>query len=258
MPQSAISRRTMLRTAGVIALGVPLASTLASCASSTSGSTSPTSTALSTNKINALKSFEADPAFTADFMALNLMTTDHKIDVNQQTLAGANTAITALIAGQVDIIVSSLPAGVAAIGSGQDLKAVFPGVMSPEHVILVNEKINGWSDVEGKTFGATSKTDSSYWELALLAEKHKIDVNKIKILTIRGGLPVRPPWSRARSTAPPSGSVFRSSSKRNTRSYTRLAFPGWSSRICCSTPTSCAGTSSRNTRMSFRRTPTRR
>jgi NitT/TauT family transport system substrate-binding protein len=163
-----------------------LAASSSGGATSAAASTSSSAAPPSLTKINALTSFEDDPAFTPDSMALSLMKSDHGIDVNQATLVGANTAITALIAGQVDIIVSSLVAGVAAAEQGQDITAVFPGVMVPEHVIITNDKIKTWDDVPGKTFGATSKTDSSYWELKLLAQKHGVDIDKVNIVTVKG------------------------------------------------------------------------
>jgi len=193
-----ISRRAVIRSAAAAAIGLPFVPALVACSSADgpgsssasgpgsatspggAGSASGTSAAVtpaggssssgnrvssssappSMSKINALTSFEDDPAFTPDAMALTLMKSDHGIDVNQATLVGANTAITALIAGQVDIIVSSLVAGVAAAEQGQDITAVFPGVMVPEHVIITNDKIKSWDDVAGKTFGATRATPS--------------------------------------------------------------------------------------------------
>ncbi len=190
----ALSRRSVLRAGGALALGLPLAQFgLMACSSSTSapktgGSASGSggSKASTKKSVNLATSFDLDPIFTPDGYAIELMKQDHGISVNQKTLTGATTVFQALIAGQIDIVAGTPTAGIAAVAKSQNVTAVFPGDVVSGHAIIVDSGIKGWSDVEGKTFGITSKTDSSYWELALLFAQHDVDINKVKFETVKG------------------------------------------------------------------------
>lgn len=171
------SRRSVIKAIGGVGLGIPLAQLgLLACSSSSGGG----------NSISAVLSFQPDPTTLPDAGAVDTMLDKYKTKVKQRTLTGANTSIDALIAGQVDVVAANITAGLAAVAKGQKIVAAFPAELTLGHMYVTNDKIQDWSDLPGKTFGITSKTDSSYVELALLCNLHGVDVDKIKFISVPG------------------------------------------------------------------------
>jgi ABC-type nitrate/sulfonate/bicarbonate transport system substrate-binding protein len=188
-----ISRRGMIKGTGAAMLAAPFLGLLAACGEDDAD-------APGQAQIDLISDLPKDPSFTADYDAQAALEKDFDTKVNVKEVTGANTGIDVIIAGKADIATSSLVAGLLAAQKGQKVKAVFPSLLVPYHIVVVNsQKIKSWDDIAGATVGATSKTDSSYWEVQLLANKHNIDLNKINLVAVKG--------SAARANALLSGKI---------------------------------------------------
>jgi ABC-type nitrate/sulfonate/bicarbonate transport system substrate-binding protein len=175
-----LSRRRLLTTAGCLALAAPVWPALAACGNDSA------SGAGKQPEISLISDLPTDPSFTADFDAQKALH-DAGTTVNVSEVTGANTGIDIILAGKADIATSSLVAGLLAAQKGQKVVAVFPSLMVPYHVVVVNgTKIKSWDDFAKATVGATSKTDSSYWEVQLLAQKRNIPLDSINLVTVKG------------------------------------------------------------------------
>jgi ABC-type nitrate/sulfonate/bicarbonate transport system substrate-binding protein len=178
-----LSRRQLLRAAGYLALAAPAGLALAACGKDSA------SEAGGKPGIDLISDLPTDPSFTADFDAQKALQ-DEGTALKVDEVTGANTGIDIILAGKADIATSSLVAGLLATQKNQKVVAVFPSLMVPYHVVVVNaDKIKSWDDFANSTIGATSKTDSSYWEVQLLAQKHNVPqdaIKSMKLVAVKG------------------------------------------------------------------------
>ena len=100
---------------------------------------------------------------------------------------GADTGLTALVAGRIDMLGNAtMGGGISIVAAGQEVVGVFPSIAVPYHMVISKDDIATWEDLRGKTIGISSVTDSSYWSLALVLQKYGIDPSEITFTTVRG------------------------------------------------------------------------
>jgi ABC-type nitrate/sulfonate/bicarbonate transport system substrate-binding protein len=126
-----------------------------------------------------------DPTFLPDLASYECM---KKIGVEPDVkiIKGAPASLTSLIAGEVDITLSTLGAGLNAVAQGQDIVAIVPSASAPYFTLMAPGDVEDWDDLEGLTFGSTSPSDSSYYTTVLLLEKHGVSPDDVKWVTVQG------------------------------------------------------------------------
>jgi ABC-type nitrate/sulfonate/bicarbonate transport system substrate-binding protein len=148
--------------------------------------TAPAVTKPSLSKIRLLFDVTADPTFIPDFVTFDRLKEQYGIEVDRQQISGADISIKSLVAGQVDVALSSLASGILAVGQGQTIRAVVPEGSAPYFTLVVTEDIKTWKDLEGKPVGVTATSDGSYWTTVLQLRKNGIDPAAINWVTVRG------------------------------------------------------------------------
>jgi len=108
------------------------------------------------------------------------------LEIIPLTGAGADVTVAAVLADRADIGYASLAPLMAAVAQGQDLVAFLPAHAVPYHAVVAKDDIEEWSDLEGRTVGISSTTDSSYWSLVLVMEKYGADPEAVEWVTVRG------------------------------------------------------------------------
>lgn len=180
-------RRELLRTG----LGCGGAFLLASCtptplAQPPGGTSAAASAKPSLSKIRLLFDVTADPTFIPDFITFDRLKDQFGIEVDRQQISGADISIKSLVAGQVDVALSSLASGILAVGQGQTIKAVAPEGSAPYFTLVVTQDIKDWTDLPGRSIGITATSDGSYWTTVLQLKKNGIDPAAINWVTVRG------------------------------------------------------------------------
>ena len=182
-----INRRTLIRTG----LGSGAVLLLAACAPvpaavPTTAAPAAVSAKPSLSKIRLLFDVTADPTFIPDFMTFDRLKDQFGIEVDRQQISGADISIKSLVAGQVDVALSSLASGILAVGQGQTIKAVVPEGSAPYFTLVVTQDIKDFKDLPGKSIGITATSDGSYWTTVLQLKKNGIDPAAINWVTVRG------------------------------------------------------------------------
>jgi ABC-type nitrate/sulfonate/bicarbonate transport system substrate-binding protein len=136
--------------------------------------------------IRLLFNVTADPTFIPDYITFDRLKDQYGIEVDRQQVSGADISIKSLVAGQVDVALSSLASGILAVGQGQTIRAVVPEGSAPYFTLVVTEDIKEWKDLEGKAIGITATSDGSYWTTVLQLRKHGIDPKAINWVSVRG------------------------------------------------------------------------
>ena len=127
-----------------------------------------------------------DPTFVPDLASYQCLEDKFSVKADVHTIKGAPASITSLIAGELDITLSTLGAGINAVKEGQDIVAFVPSASAPYFTLMAPATVKKWTDLKGMTFGSTSPSDSSYYTTALLLEKHGLSVDDVKWVTVQG------------------------------------------------------------------------
>ena len=127
-----------------------------------------------------------DPTFAPDLAAFKRLKSQYGIDADVNQVSGADAAMKALIANQVQLARSSMASGILAVGQGQAVKCVVPVGFAPYFALVTTTAVQQWTDLEGKRVGITSTSDSSYYMTVLQMKKYGVDTQKIDWVGVRG------------------------------------------------------------------------
>jgi len=127
-----------------------------------------------------------DPTFLPDLAAFECLEQEKGVRASVREVTGAPASIASLVAGALDITLSTLGSGLNAIAAEQDLVAVVPSASAPYFMLMAPGDVEDWEDLKGLTFGSTAPSDSSYYTTVLLLGAHGIEPEDVQWVTVQG------------------------------------------------------------------------
>lgn len=139
----------------------------------------------SISKVTILFNAPHEPDFVPDFAGYKALTAAG-IEADVKDITGADAAITALVANQAHFSLSSMAAGVLAVGQGQKIICAVPSDDASYFTMVTSNDVKDWSDLKGKPVGITANSDASYWMSLMQLKKRNLDDKAVQWITVRG------------------------------------------------------------------------